>query len=89
MKFLKTLVLMLAVMTVAGSCIKEKLEESYNKQEEQIDKYIASALERTKATRSHITEELPDLPLLPETVLNYLRPDPFRSIMQDTLSTAA
>lgn len=49
MRFLKTLVLLLAVMTVAGSCIKEKLEESYNKQEEQIDKYITSALERNES----------------------------------------
>ncbi len=39
--------MMLAAATLASSsCIKEKLEETYNKQEEQIDKYITAALGR-------------------------------------------
>ncbi len=39
----------LLAATVAGSsCVKEKLEETYNKQEEQIDKYITSALEKNE-----------------------------------------
>ncbi len=35
-----------AAAIVSGSCVKEKLEETYNKQEEQIDKYISSSLEK-------------------------------------------
>ncbi len=30
----------MAVVTAASSCVKEKLEETYNRQEEQIDRYI-------------------------------------------------
>lgn len=41
--------LILAAMTAASSCIKEKLEESYNKQEEQIDKYITDALQKNES----------------------------------------
>lgn len=48
MKMLKKCALLLAVMAVAGSCIKEKLEETYTKQEEQIDKYITSALQNNE-----------------------------------------
>ncbi len=36
-------------MTAASSCVKEKLEESYNKQEEQIDKYVESALDKDES----------------------------------------
>ena len=35
---------MLAIVSSSTSCIKEKLEETYNKQEEQIDKYISGKL---------------------------------------------
>ncbi len=40
--------MLLAVTVSFSSCIKEKLEETYNKQEEQIDKYITSALEKNE-----------------------------------------
>lgn len=47
MKRTDILILLLAVLFSATSCIKEKLEETYNKQEEQIDKYISSALQKS------------------------------------------
>lgn len=40
---IKTAVIIFACM-VSSSCMKEKLEETYNKQEASIDKYISSAL---------------------------------------------
>lgn len=43
------LVILLAVIVSATSCIKEKLEENYNKQEEQIDKYITNALQKDES----------------------------------------
>lgn len=43
------MILLFAAMITASSCIKEKLEESYNKQEEQIDKYIDSALQKNES----------------------------------------
>lgn len=43
------MILILAAMTASSSCIKEKLEESYNKQEEKIDKYITSELQRDES----------------------------------------
>ncbi len=46
MRIIRILVLLAVAMTAGSSCVKEKLEESYNKQEDQIDKYISGALER-------------------------------------------
>ena len=46
MNRISRLVLVLSVIVSATSCIKEKLEETYNKQEEQIDKYVSGALEK-------------------------------------------
>lgn len=40
--------MLLLAMTAASSCMKEKLEESYNKQEEQIDKYITGELDKNE-----------------------------------------
>ncbi len=42
----RTAILLLAALIACSSCVKEKLEETYNKQEEQIDKYISGALEK-------------------------------------------
>lgn len=41
--------LAIAIIISASSCIKEKLEETYNKQEEQIDKYITGALQKSES----------------------------------------
>ncbi len=38
----------MAAALAGSSCVKEKLEETYNKQEEQIDKYISSAKEKNE-----------------------------------------
>lgn len=46
MKANRIIILLLTALTVAISCVKEKLEETYNKQEEQIDKYITTQLEQ-------------------------------------------
>ena len=44
MKVISRILILLAIVSSSTSCIKEKLEEAYNKQEEQIDKYISSML---------------------------------------------
>lgn len=44
MRAIKTIILFLTAVAVVPSCVKEKLEETYNKQEEQIDKYITTQL---------------------------------------------
>jgi len=49
MKRTGKLIILLAVIISASSCIKEKLEETYNKQEEQIDKYIESVLQKSES----------------------------------------
>lgn len=49
MKRTDILILLFAVLLSATSCIKEKLEETYNKQEEQIDKYIDGALQKNES----------------------------------------
>ncbi len=49
MSRMKIIVMLLAAAAISCSCIKEKLEESYNKQEEQIDKYISGALEKNES----------------------------------------
>ncbi len=46
MKRIKILAILIAAAAVCNSCIKEKLEEMYNKQEDQIDNYIASAIKK-------------------------------------------
>ncbi len=48
MRGIRTWALLLTVLTACSSCIKEKLEETYNKQEDQIDRYIASAIEKNE-----------------------------------------
>lgn len=48
MKRICKYILLLTVMAASCSCIKEKLEETYNKQEEQIDKYITAAAEKNQ-----------------------------------------
>ncbi len=48
MKSIRILAMALAVTVAASSCIKEKLEETYNKQEEQIDKYIKGQIEKNE-----------------------------------------
>ncbi len=42
------MLLTLTATLAFSSCVKAKLEETYNKQEEQIDKYITSALEKNE-----------------------------------------
>lgn len=57
----KIIVFFLTVFTIATSCVKEKLEETYNKQEEQIDKYITNLLDRNpdySVTYNHGTSRL-------------------------------
>ncbi len=49
MKIMKICAILLMAAFASSSCIKEKLEETYNKQEEQIDKYITSALGRDES----------------------------------------
>ncbi len=49
MRRIRILAILLAVMTAGNSCIREKLEETYNKQEEQIDRYITDALGRNES----------------------------------------
>ncbi len=48
MRRIKMLAALAAAMIAGSSCIKEKLEETYNRQEEQIDKYITGALEKNE-----------------------------------------
>ncbi len=49
MRRIRTAVLLLAAALAFSSCVKEKLEETYNKQAEQIDKYIISEMERNES----------------------------------------
>lgn len=49
MKRNRSLILLLAVLISATSCIKEKLEETYNRQEEQIDSYISGQLQKSES----------------------------------------
>ncbi len=42
----RTATLLLAALIACSSCVKEKLEETYNRQEEQIDRYMIGAVER-------------------------------------------
>ena len=44
MKIFKNILAAICLAAVSSSCIKEKLETTYNKQEETIDKYITSNL---------------------------------------------
>jgi len=46
MKRINNIAALIIVCLASVSCIKEKLEETYNKQETQIDKYIKSALDK-------------------------------------------
>ncbi len=48
MRMTKMLALLAVAAIACSSCIKEKLEETYNKQEEQIDKYITGLLEKNE-----------------------------------------
>ncbi len=48
MKRFRIWALLLTVVIACSSCIKEKLEETYNKQEDQIDRYITSSIERNE-----------------------------------------
>ncbi len=48
MRKIRIMTLLLAATLAASSCVKEKLEETYNRQEEQIDKYISSAIEKNE-----------------------------------------
>ncbi len=49
MRRIRIFMVLAAAMLAGSSCIKEKLEETYNKQEEQIDKYITGALEKNES----------------------------------------
>lgn len=44
MKIIRTIISAILFASICCSCIKEKLETTYNKQEESIDKYISSNL---------------------------------------------
>jgi len=44
MKAIRTIAFLIMIMGFCSSCVKEKLMETYNKQEESIDKYISSTL---------------------------------------------
>ncbi len=46
MRTTRIFALLLALTAAFSSCVKEKLEETYNKQEEQIDKYITGAMDK-------------------------------------------
>ncbi len=48
MRKLRIWTFLLTATLACSSCIKEKLEETYNKQEDQIDKYITSSLNRNE-----------------------------------------
>ncbi len=43
--------LLATALLACSSCVKEKLEETYNKQEEQIDKYVNTALTQNETYR--------------------------------------
>ncbi len=49
MRKIRICMILLAMMTAGNSCMKEKLEETYNKQEAQIDKYIESAMTKDES----------------------------------------
>lgn len=49
MKAISKIAILLSVAVFSSSCIKEKLEETYNKQDEQIDKYITGLLEKNES----------------------------------------
>ncbi len=54
MRTIRIMMLAAAVMLSASSCVKEKLEETYNKQEDQIDKYVNGLLSKNETyTVSH------------------------------------
>ena len=44
MKTIRTIVLLTIFLVLGTSCMKEKLIETYNKQEESIDKYVSNSL---------------------------------------------
>ena len=44
MKAIRAIAILMFIMGLGTSCVKEKLMETYNKQEESIDKYISSSL---------------------------------------------
>ena len=44
MKAIRAIVLLTLFMTLGTSCVKEKLIQTYNKQEESIDKYVTNSL---------------------------------------------
>ncbi len=48
MKTIRILILTAAVMLASNSCVKEKLEETYNRQEEQIDRYVKGLLDKNE-----------------------------------------
>lgn len=48
MKIMNKILILLAIAVCSSSCIKEKLEETYNKQDEQIDKYITGLLDKNE-----------------------------------------
>ena len=49
MKAISKIAILLSIAVCSSSCIKEKLEETYNKQDEQIDKYITGLLEKNES----------------------------------------
>lgn len=48
MKIINRIAILLAIAATSASCIKEKLEETYNKQDEQIDRYITGLLDKNE-----------------------------------------
>ena len=49
MKAISKIAILISIALFSSSCIKEKLEETYNKQDEQIDKYITGLLEKNES----------------------------------------
>ena len=49
MNAISKIAILLSIAVCSSSCIKEKLEETYNKQDEQIDKYITGLLEKNES----------------------------------------